>query len=49
MGHPAIDTGYTLDRYEIAKKLFHWMGIDSEKLLFGLDHVFAILDKINGL
>ena len=49
VGHPSIDTGYTLDRYEIAKKLFHWMGIDSEKLLFGLDHVFAILGKINRL
>jgi len=48
LGHPTIDTSYTFDRYVRTKTLFNWMGIDSRKLLFGLDHINMILNKING-
>jgi len=47
--HPIIDTAYVLDKYTRTKTLFNWMVIDSEKLLFGLDHVHSITRKMNSL
>lgn len=32
-----------------AMTLFSWMGIDSNSMLYGLDHVLRVCDKIDGL
>ena len=49
LGYPIIDTSYTFDRYVRTKTLFYWMDIDSKELLFGLDHIEMIVNKINSL
>jgi len=36
---PVIDTGFILNEYQKIQTLFSWMGIDSQSLLYGLDHV----------
>ena len=47
LGSSTINTTYALDRYARINSLFHWMDIDSSKLLYGLDHVNRISTKIN--
>ncbi len=42
-----IGTGYILNVYQTIHKLFMWMGIDSHSLLYGLDHVQQVCNKIN--
>ena len=42
----AIDTSYALTMYARIMTLFQWMGIDSGSLLFGLDHVGQVCNKI---
>lgn len=44
---PKIATAYILNAYQTLHKLFMWMGIDSQALLYGLDHVPQVCNKIN--
>ena len=46
---PQIGTAYILNAYQTIHKLFLWMGIDSHSLLYGLDHVQQVCNKINKL
>jgi hypothetical protein len=46
---PIIDTGFILNEYQKIQTLFSWMGIDSQSLLYGLDHVKRVCDKIDNL
>ena len=46
---PAIGTSYILNAYQKLHTLFLWMGIDSHSLLYGLDHVQQVCNKINNL
>lgn len=44
-----IDTSYVMNIYTKIKTLFSWMGIDSNSLLYGLDHINRICSQINRL
>ena len=44
---PQICTVYILNAYQNLHKLFMWMGIDSHSLLYGLDHVQKVCNRIN--
>ncbi len=44
-----IDTSYVINIYSKIKTLFAWMGIDSNSLLYGLDHINRVCAKINEL
>ena len=44
-----IGSAYILNAYQTLHKLFLWMGIDSHALLYGLDHVQLVCNKINRL
>lgn len=46
---PQIDTVYILNAYHTLYKLFMWMGIDSHSLLYGLDHVQSVCNRINSI
>ena len=46
---PVIDTGFILNEYQKIQTLFSWMGINSQSLLYGLDHVRRVCDKIDKL
>lgn len=48
-GQPIIDTTYILNSYHTLHKLFMWMNIDSHALLYGLDHVTIVCNKINAI
>ena len=41
-----IDTQKVLDCYAKIMQMFHWMDIDAQKLLYGLDHVGEVSGKI---
>lgn len=43
------DTSYVLNKYAQLQALFSWLGIDSQSLLYGLDHVHSVCGRINGL
>lgn len=45
----AIDTSYIINIYNKIKVLFSWMGIDSNSLLYGLDHISQVCAQINQL
>lgn len=42
-----VDTSYIINEYQKIQTLFAWMGIDSHALLYGLDHVQEVCNKIN--
>ncbi len=44
-----IDTSYAINEYQKIQTLFSWMGIDSHSMLYGLDNVQNICNKINAL
>ncbi len=46
---PVIDTTYILNLYQRLHTLFLWMDIDSHSLLYGLDHVQQVCNRINRL
>ena len=48
-GFAVIDTSYIRNAYSDILRLFSWMGIDGKSLLYGLDHVLEICDKIEQL
>lgn len=47
--HASIDTSYALNRYSRILTLLHWLGIDGNILLYGLDDVVGCCNKINAL
>lgn len=49
LGASIIDTTYLMTNYNVIQNLFHWMNIDSNKLLYGLDHIDKLRDKLNQL
>ncbi len=44
-----IDTDYIVTIYDKIFNMFAWMGVDNRSLLYGLDHVQQICNKINNL
>lgn len=46
---PQIDTSYIIAQYERVHRLFAWMDIDSDSMLYGLDHVRKVSDEIDRL
>ncbi len=44
-----IDTSYVINIYSKIKTLFLWMDIDSNSLLYGLDHINRVCAKIDSL
>ena len=44
-----IDTSYVINIYTKIKTLFSWMDIDSNSLLYGLDHINRVCAQINKL
>ena len=46
-GQAVIYTGYIRGEYQKIQTLFSWMGIDSSSMLYGLDHVQKVCDKID--
>lgn len=47
--HPIKDTKYIRVIYNKILTLFSWLGIDSRSLLYGLDHIIEISEKIDRL
>lgn len=48
-GQAVVDTTYIRREYQKIQTLFAWMGIDSRSMLYGIDHVEKVCDKIDGL
>jgi len=48
-GQNEIYTDYIINELSKIKTLFSWMGIDSGSMLYGLDHVMKVCDKIDCL
>jgi len=46
-GTVVINTTFIRDQYRLIKEIFSWMNIDATQLLYGLDHVEQICDKID--
>lgn len=46
-GHDVVYTDYIKKEYRNIQTLFSWMGIDGASMLYGLDHVLRICDKID--
>ena len=44
-----INTSYVINIYHKIKTLFSWMDIDSNSLLYGLDHINRVCSQINQL
>lgn len=44
-----IHTDYVKTEYHKIQTLFSWMGVDSKSMLYGLDHVLKVCDKIDSL
>lgn len=44
-----ISISHVLNEYQKIQRLFLWMDVDSRALLYGLDHVQHICNKINEL
>ena len=47
--HAVIHTDYIKIEYRKIQTLFAWMGVDSTSMLYGLDHVLKVCDKIDSL
>jgi len=46
---PVRSTVYVRQNYTLLCTLFQWMQIDEEQLLYGLDHIENICDKIDAM
>ena len=49
LGASTIDTSYIITQHERVHRLFAWMDIGSESMLYGLDHVRKVCDDIDSL
>ena len=41
-----IDVTYVMQQYTRIQTLFHWMGVNSNKLLYGLDHIAHVCQDL---
>jgi hypothetical protein len=48
-GQSVIYTSYIRVEYQKIQTLFSWMGINSSSMLYGLDHVTKVCDRIDNL
>ena len=46
---PQISVSYILNAYQNLHILFMWLDIDSHSLLYGIDHVRQVCDKIKSM
>lgn len=46
---PIIDIGFILNEYKKIQTLFYWMGIESNSVLYGLDHIQTVYSRIDTL
>lgn len=44
-----INTSHVINEYQKIQTLFMWMGVDSKSVLYGLDHVQLLCEKIEEL
>ena len=44
--NPIVDASYALNQYARIMRLFNWMDINGNSLMFGLDHVNKACDRI---
>lgn len=44
-----IDSTYIKTNYQIIQNLFSWLSIDASKLLFGLDHIQQLVNKLENM
>jgi len=49
IGLPVKDTTYARIHYNLILRLFTWMQIDEAAILYGLDHINKICDKVDAL
>lgn len=49
LGAATIDTSYVIFQHERVHRLFSWMDIGSDSMLYGLDHVRCVCDEIDYL
>ncbi len=49
LGASTIDTSYIIAQHERVHRIFAWMNIDSNSMLYGLDHVRMVCDDIESL
>ena len=49
IGQPVINTVLANDHYKMILEMFNWLDIDEREMLYGLDHVDNIIDRINNL
>jgi len=49
LGNSVIDTTFSKQNYRLIKDLFGWMQIDEASLLYGINHVNDIIQKIDNL
>jgi hypothetical protein len=49
MGKNAISTAYILQQYQRVQTLFTWMKVDAHSMLYGLDHVQQVCNRISSL
>jgi len=48
-GKTVTNTNYARHNHLLILQLFNWMGINESQLLYGLDHIIALCDQIDGL
>ncbi len=48
-GQSVKDTTYARQHYNMILQLFHWMEVDEAALLYGLDHITDVCNKIDNL
>lgn len=48
-GQALIDTTYVRQHYTLIIQFFYWMQINESALLYGLDHIAEVCDKIDAL
>ncbi len=46
LGAEQIDTSYVLHQYQRVQTLFLWMGVDAHAMLYGLDHVQQVCNRV---
>ena len=44
-----IDTAPVRQRYASILRLFHWLGIDEKALLYGLDHIEVVCNRLDAM
>ena len=49
VGSAAISSAYVRQQYALIRTLFQWMNVDEAGLLYGLDHIEKVCDKLDRL